>query len=266
MPSNNYVEGAPTSSLTEESLLLLPPHGTVPSTGAEHIITQGDPPLHQFLGHMLYDHSQSRPNNQDIGRPQHLLPLAQGHGQLTNNTASQLTLSAIPIRRDITAPLHNFDPYYYDPPDAIATTDYNTNPRLPSNQIAISAGSSSNNPAAAANDIRGPSPHSYRVMSSHNKSTMPSPVSESSPPGSSYPRKVSPSTSSAPIPTASEEDRSPGTELVEQPKRFKRTESPRMNDHGKMTCKFAECAGVTFDRKCEWRLVEALWLSCMCKK
>jgi hypothetical protein len=34
----------------------------------------------------------------------------------------------------------------------------------------------------------------------------------------------------------------------------KRAEEPPKNEQGKMTCKFqTTCAGVTFDRKCEWR-------------
>jgi hypothetical protein len=36
----------------------------------------------------------------------------------------------------------------------------------------------------------------------------------------------------------------------------KRPEEPPKNEQGKMICKFqGTCTGLTFDRKCEWRLV-----------
>ena len=34
---------------------------------------------------------------------------------------------------------------------------------------------------------------------------------------------------------------------------YKRSEEPPRNQDGKMVCKHSECAGQTFDRKCEWR-------------
>ena len=34
---------------------------------------------------------------------------------------------------------------------------------------------------------------------------------------------------------------------------YKRAEEPPRNHDAKMICKHAECAGLTFDRKCEWR-------------
>jgi len=34
---------------------------------------------------------------------------------------------------------------------------------------------------------------------------------------------------------------------------FKRAEEPPRNEDGKMTCKYQECHGTSFDRKCEWR-------------
>lgn len=34
---------------------------------------------------------------------------------------------------------------------------------------------------------------------------------------------------------------------------YKRAEEPSRNSEGKMTCRHSECAGLVFDRKCEWR-------------
>lgn len=34
---------------------------------------------------------------------------------------------------------------------------------------------------------------------------------------------------------------------------YKRAEEPPRNEDGKMVCKYQECQGVSFDRKCEWR-------------
>jgi hypothetical protein len=34
---------------------------------------------------------------------------------------------------------------------------------------------------------------------------------------------------------------------------YKRAEEPPRNEDGKMVCKYQECRGTSFDRRCEWR-------------
>lgn len=257
MPSNNYDEG---TSLTDNSPALLPSHGSLIAASTTGIITQADPRYNEFLGPMFL----GTPNLDYQSRPQ--LPL-QGPSQLTNNTVSQLTFCA-PETRTVaataTAPLLNSEDVYYTPSDNIATAAYN-NLGFPLGELAFRGGTGSvgiSGATVAASNKIGLSPLPSNIMRPPSSIEMRSPESEPSPPASSsYMRKASLSSSSAAVPAPSEEDRSPAMRPAEAPptnrsRPIRRTESPPLNVNKKMTCKFAECAGITFERKCEWRLVE----------
>ena len=260
MPSNNYGGSA---SLTHNSPALLPPHGTMLSGG---IISQGAPPYNQilnqiFLGTQGLDY-QARQSMDYQGRQssQHLT-LADS-GPLTNTTVPQLTFSENRSVSD-TAPRLDPEEVYFTSPSTVATAGYN-NLNLPFGGFVIRGGTGSvDNPAAAATSNKtSPASHMSTPMPLQSNIKMRSPESEPSPSvSSSYPRKASFSSSSAAVLAPSEEDLSPATRPAEAPsanrsRSIRRTESPPLDVNNKMTCKFAECAGITFDRRCEWRLVE----------
>ena len=260
MPSNTFAGGAAASY----DVTLLPSHGPVPSAGVQQIINHDDPPYRPIHSSIFPSYvapglsqSHSQESSREAGRS-HFAQLPRGDPQLTKTTAPHMTFSANPdyphAREAQPSNLQAIFPYYshFDP---VATTGYIPNPTLPSSQVAASEGEGIVISDAVADDKSGFPLHPTPMVPPHKMS---SPESEPSPPVSSYHRNMSPSIGALAVRTASEEDRSPGAEVTEQPKRFKRTESPRVNDHGKMTCKFVECAGVTFDRKCEWRLVQ-IW-------
>ena len=248
MPSRNYGES---TSLTPA---LLPSHGPLLSDSAQGIITQGDPRYNELLSQMFLDTS----GLDYQGRTQ-----LQSSNQLTNNTVSQLTFCASLENHSViaTAPPLSSEDVYYPSPNTVATAGYN-NFNFSLGGSVIRGGSGRAELSAAASNKTGLDPHTIPMMRLPSNTKMPSPESEPSPPASSsYLRKASFSSSSAAVPAPSEEDRSPAMRPTEAPptnisRPIRRTESPPLNVNKKMICKFAECAAITFDRKCEWRLVE----------
>ncbi|KAJ4356619.1 uncharacterized protein N0V89_004655 [Didymosphaeria variabile] len=100
-----------------------------------------------------------------------------------------------------------------------------------------------------------------RTSSLNSNSNMPTPVSMA---GSHSPllspaedhRRYSVASSQGPIRQQSEETSSQGdpddVDSLRRNHAYKRSEEPPKNQDGKMICKHSECAGQTFDRKCEW--------------
>ncbi|KAK7181364.1 C2H2 transcription factor [Paraphaeosphaeria sporulosa] len=100
-----------------------------------------------------------------------------------------------------------------------------------------------------------------RTSSLHSNSNMPTPISLAdthSPllsPADGH-RRFSVASSQGHVRQQSEDTSSQGDpEDADSPRRnhaYKRAEEPPRNHDGKMICKHSECAGQTFDRKCEW--------------
>jgi hypothetical protein len=102
-----------------------------------------------------------------------------------------------------------------------------------------------------------PSIHSpSNLRSPSNLDTPVSLVGTRSSPGNDRSRRPSTASSSGRIGNPSEDDLSQDGGNERSPRRpqaHKRLEEPPRDSSGKMTCKYADCSGVTFDRKCEWR-------------